>query len=134
MKKQILSTTFLFVALLLGGITACSHSNASDTAADTQSNPAATGTSDSNQTGAASGTQANSSQAERAQRRAAIRKQVEAVLTPDQQKQLQDKLQSGERMRQALGELNLTADQKAKIQEIYKTARSHQQQPQGNAQ
>jgi Spy/CpxP family protein refolding chaperone len=60
--------------------------------------------------------------AERAQKRAEVRKQVEAVLTPEQVQQLQGKLNEGEKMRKALRALNLQADQKTKIQDIFKTA------------
>lgn len=38
---------------------------------------------------------------ERAQRREAMRKQIETVLTPEQSQQLQTKLQQGTRMREA---------------------------------
>ncbi|MER3475525.1 MAG: hypothetical protein C4287_01665, partial [Leptolyngbya sp. ERB_1_2] len=72
---------------------------------------------------------------ERSKRREAVRKQVEAVLTQDQVQQLETKLQQGEKMRQALSEINLTADQKTKVQDILKTAyanrqKSEQQSPQ----
>ena len=96
MKKTI-ATTFLLVTILVGGITACNSSNSSDAS------------------------QSNASQSqERTQKREAVRKQIEAVLTPEQVQQLQTKLQQGEKMRQALSSLNLTPDQKTKIQEIYK--------------
>jgi len=67
--------------------------------------------------------------AERQEKREAVRKQIEAVLTPDQVKQLEAKLQQGEKMRQALSSLDLTADQKTKIQGILKAAYPQRQQP-----
>ncbi len=57
-----------------------------------------------------------------------MKKQIEAVLTPDQVKQLESKLQQGEKMRDAMRELNLSEDQKTKIREIYKSARANRQQ------
>jgi Spy/CpxP family protein refolding chaperone len=46
------------------------------------------------------------------------------VLTPEQVQQLQAKLQQGTRMREAMASLNLTSEQKTKIQEIMKSARA----------
>ncbi len=54
---------------------------------------------------------------------------VRRVLTPAQKQDLETKLQQGQKMRQALSTLNLTSDQKTKIQEIVKAARSQRQQP-----
>ncbi len=68
-------------------------------------------------------------QTARQQRREKMRKELEAVLTADQAKQLEAKLQQGEKFRQALKELNLTADQKAKIQAIRKAAYAQFHQP-----
>ncbi len=53
-----------------------------------------------------------------------MRKQIEAILTPEQSQQLQAKLQQGSKMREAMASLNLTADQKAKIRDIMKSYRS----------
>jgi Spy/CpxP family protein refolding chaperone len=44
------------------------------------------------------------------------------VLTPEQVQQLETKVKGGEKMRKALSELNLTAEQKTKIKDILKTA------------
>lgn len=64
---------------------------------------------------------------EREQRREARRKQIEAVLTPDQVQQLQAKLKNGDKLRSAISSLNLTADQKTKIQIILE--KSYEQTP-----
>lgn len=117
MTLRTLTTTLLLATLVLGGMTACqskSSEMSSSTASPTAETPQA-------ETSPTSGTPAP----DRAQRREAMRKQIEAVLTADQQKQLQTKLQQGEKMRQALSELNLTDDQKTKIQEIFKSNRRH---------
>lgn len=67
------------------------------------------------------------------QKREAVRKQVEAVLTPDQVKDLEAKLQQGEKMRRAVSSLNLTPEQKTKIDEIFKTAYAHREKPTSDA-
>lgn len=113
-KKQIILPTLLLATILIGGITGCTSSKSPDVSqggdgtkvSDTTNSPA------SNTPG-------------RAEKREAVRKQVEAVLTPDQVKQLSAKLQQGEKMRKAVLSLNLTAEQKTKIQEIFKTAYPH---------
>lgn len=107
--KQKIATTFLLSTILLAGITACNRSNSSDVPQ-----------SDTSQSNASPSPEQN-------QKRQAVRKQIEAVLTPDQLQQLQAKLQQGTKMREALSSLNLTSDQKAKIQEIYKAARAQRQ-------
>ncbi|MEH2182596.1 hypothetical protein [Nostoc sp.] len=116
-KKQIILPTLLLATILIGGMTGCSSSKSPDVS---QGNDSGTKVSDTSTT--------NSSAAntpERAQKREEIRKQVEAVLTPDQVKELSTKLQNGERMRKAVLSLNLTAEQKTKIQDIFKTAYPH---------
>ncbi len=115
-KKQIILPTVLLATILIAGITGCTSSKSPDVSqggdsgttkvSDTTNSPA------SNTPG-------------RAEKREAVRKQVEAVLTPDQVKQLSAKLQQGEKMRQAVLSLNLTAEQKTKIQGIFKTAYPH---------
>jgi len=130
----------LFTALA-AGMSACSGSTPSDSAQSQNSPavPAASSTAAQDST-APKGDQSKSDQpqtdqakaaqkAERQQKREAVRKQIEAVLTPDQAKQLATKLQQGEKMRQALSELNLTADQKTKIQAIRKAAYPQQPKP-----
>lgn len=107
-------TTMLLGTLLMSGITACSQSNSSEP-------PQAGNT-------APNATQANNAQSpERAQRREAMRKQIEAVLTPEQAQQLQAKLQQGTKMRDAMASLNLTPEQKTKIQAIMKAARAQRE-------
>ncbi|MBD2506874.1 hypothetical protein H6G91_06280 [Nostoc muscorum FACHB-395] len=115
-KKQIILPTLLFATILIGGMTGCTSSKSPDIS---QSDNSGTKVSDTNTT-APSSPGANTP--ERAQKREAIRQQVEAVLTPDQVKELSAKLQQGEKMRKAVFSLNLTAEQKTKIQDIFKTA------------
>lgn len=120
--KRTIAATMLLGTLLLSGITACSQSNSSEPQADT----APSGASQSPSTQAS----------ERAQRREATRKQIEAVLTSEQSQQFQAKLQQGTRMREAMASLNLTSEQKTKIQEIMKSARAQrsEQSPTSSAQ
>ncbi len=111
MLKPAITTALLLGTLLTGGITACSASKSAD---DAQS-PSNT-------------SQTSSGQAQnRSQRREALRKQVETVLTAEQKQQLETKLKQGEKMRDILPSLNLTADQKSKIQDIMKNARTQWQ-------
>lgn len=121
LKKQITVATIISSALVLGVITGCSGSRSSDA-----SNPEASGANVS-QTNPSQTNSSNTNRSARAQRREEIRKQIEAVLTPDQVKQLQEKMQQGERMRTALSSLNLSTEQKTKIQEILKSAYSSRQ-------
>ncbi|MHC5741486.1 MAG: hypothetical protein ACYTXT_06170 [Nostoc sp.] len=114
-KKQIILPTLLFATILVGGITGCTSSKSPDVSqGDNGTKVSDTNTSSPSSPGA--------NTPERAQRREAIRQQVEAVLTPDQVKELSAKLQQGEKMRKAVFSLNLTAEQKTKIQDIFKTA------------
>ncbi|MHC5724509.1 MAG: hypothetical protein ACYTXY_10220, partial [Nostoc sp.] len=114
-KKQIILPTLLLATILIGGITGCTGSKSPDVS---QGGDGATKVSDTTNSPA-------SNTPGRAEKREAVRKQVEAVLTPDQAKQLSAKLQQGEKMRKAVLSLNLTAEQKTKIQEIFKTAYPH---------
>lgn len=115
MKPTAIATTIISALLLGGVLTACN-----------QASPLENKTSPAN---AVSNTpQANSSTSpEREQRREARRKQIEAVLTPDQVQQLQAKLKQGEKLRKAIDSLNLTADQKNKIQIVME--KSYEQTP-----
>ncbi|MGV0105339.1 hypothetical protein [Nostoc sp. DSM 114167] len=113
--KQIILPTLLLATILIGGMTGCS-SKSPDVS---QGNDSGTKVSDTSTTNPAANTP------ERAHKREEIRKQVEAVLTPDQVKELSTKLQKGEKMRKAVFSLNLTAEQKTKIQDIFKTAYPH---------
>ncbi|MBN3885447.1 MULTISPECIES: hypothetical protein [unclassified Nostoc] len=116
-KKQIILPTLLLATILIGGMTGCSSSKSPDVS---QGNDSGTKVSD---TSVPNSPAANTP--ERAQKREEVRKQVEAVLTPDQVKELSTKLQQGEKMRKAVLSLNLTAEQKTKIQDIFKTAYPH---------
>ncbi|MEG4319239.1 MULTISPECIES: hypothetical protein [unclassified Microcoleus] len=62
------------------------------------------------------------SDAERAQKRKEVSEKLAKVLTAEQYKQLNAKLKSGEKMRKALTEINLTAEQKPKVKAILKEA------------
>lgn len=124
MKKQTISALLLAGALSIG-VSACGQSNSA------QAPQSDTPSAQSNATSAQPNNASAPDQAARAQRREQIRKQVEAVLTPEQAQQLQTKVQSGEKMRQALKEINLTADQKTKIQDILKRAYTR---PEGSSQ
>ncbi|MEH2041258.1 hypothetical protein [Nostoc sp.] len=115
-KKQIILPTLLFASILIGGITGCTSTKSPDVS---QGNDG-TKVSDTSTTNSPA---ANTP--ERAQKRDEVRKQIEAVLTPDQVKELSTKLQKGEKMRKAVLSLNLTAEQKTKIQDIFKTAYPH---------
>ncbi|MFN6487948.1 MULTISPECIES: hypothetical protein [unclassified Nostoc] len=117
MKKQIILPTLLFATILIAGMTGCTSSKSPDVS---QGNDSGTKVSDTSTTNSPA-----SNTSERAQKREEIRKQIEAVLTPDQVKELSTKLQQGEKMRKAVLSLNLTADQKTKIQDIFKTAYPH---------
>jgi Spy/CpxP family protein refolding chaperone len=68
----------------------------------------------------------------RAERRAALRKKIEAVLTPEQMKQLDAKIQSGEKMRRAMASLELTPEQQDKVKAIYDEARAQWKSQSGN--
>ncbi|MEH2063870.1 MAG: hypothetical protein V7K50_16670 [Nostoc sp.] len=116
-KKQLILPTLLFATIFIGGMTGCSNSKSPDVS---QGGDSGTKVSDTSTTNSPS-----SNTPERAQKREAVRKQIEAVLTPDQVKELSAKLQQGEKMRKAVLSLNLTPEQKTKIQEIFKTAYSH---------
>lgn len=121
-NKQIIVPTLLFATILLGGITGCSTGSKSSDA----TSPDASGANVS-QTSASTPDSGKADTPERAQKREEIRKQIEAVLTPDQVKQLHAKVKQGEKMRKAISSLNLTADQKTKIDNIFKTAYPHRQ-------
>jgi Spy/CpxP family protein refolding chaperone len=128
-KKQIIAPTLLIATILIGGITSCTSSNSPNTSPEdnTATNGSETKTTTTNNNKENTG--------ERSQKREAVRKQIEAVLTPQQVKELSAKLQQGEKMRKALSSLNLSADQKTKIQEIMKTAYPHhEKQSQENSQ
>ncbi|MEH1835340.1 MAG: hypothetical protein V7L29_25625 [Nostoc sp.] len=115
-KKQIILPTLLLATIFIGGMTGCTSSKSPDVSqGDNGTKVSNTSTTNS----------PASNTPERAEKREAVRKQVEAVLTPDQVKQLSAKLQQGEKMRKAVLSLNLTTEQKTKIQDIFKTAYPH---------
>jgi Spy/CpxP family protein refolding chaperone len=64
---------------------------------------------------------------EAAQRRQMVRQQIDVVLTPEQKQELQTKMQQGTKMRKALASMDLTDDQRAKIQAIFKAAHAQKQ-------
>ncbi len=115
-KKQIIAPTLLFATILLGGLVGCSDSSKSPEAV----NPDASGTKVSQSTTTPSSSKPDS--AERAQKREEMLKKIEPILKPDQVKQLKEKLQKGEKLRKALYSLDLSPDQKTKIQDIFKAA------------
>ncbi|UBF23903.1 hypothetical protein K9N68_19350 [Kovacikia minuta CCNUW1] len=119
MTPRTIATTALLATLLLGGISACNRSNSADTP-PSEASPSSASQSDTSQPDTARSQ-------DRAQRREAMKKKIEAVLTPEQVKQLESKLQQGERMRDAMASLDLTSEQKTKIREIYKSARAQRQ-------
>ena len=117
-KKQVILPTLLFATILIAGMTGCTSSKSADVS---QGDNGGTNVADTNTSTQSS---ARTNTPERAQKREAVRREVEAVLTPDQVKELSAKLQQGEKMREAVLSLNLTAEQKTKIQDIFKTAYS----------
>ena len=138
MKPTAIATTIISALLLGGVLTACNQvsppdntqtSSATVAATTPQASPAPTTTpSDTPQTSSSTTPERDKARdKEREQRRNARRKQIEAVLTPDQVQQLQAKLKQGEKLRSAISSLNLTADQKTKIQIIME--KSYEQTP-----
>lgn len=119
MKRQFFAIALLMGMLSVGALSACTPSRSS------QAQPE-TGQSDGSQTAVANPIETGApSPEERAQKRAAVLKQIKGVLAPEQDQQLQTKLQQGEKMRTALQGLDLQADQKTKIRDILKAAYPH---------
>jgi len=121
MKRTTLTKILLMAMILSGSITACSQSQEAD-----RSQPDTAQSNTTQQNTAPANTPSSPTRAQRSQ---AIRKQIETVLTPEQTQQLETKIQQGERMRQALSSLNLTPEQKTKIQEILKASRPRRKEP-----
>ncbi len=121
MNKQQLVIPCLLALLLITGLAGCKSSENPSSSEQPKTEQAAT-TSTENST---DGKKARSPEAQK--RREEIRNKIKAVLTPEQVKQLESKMQGGEKMRQVLTSLNLTADQKTKIEAIYQTARANRQ-------
>lgn len=130
MKLTAIATTIISALLLGGVLTACNQASSPDSP---QTSPSTVASTISQANSSPATTPSNTPQAngsttpEREQRRDARRKQIEAVLTPDQVQQLQAKLKNGDKLRNAVASLNLTADQKAKIQIIME--KSYEQTP-----
>ncbi len=120
-KQQTIVIPLLLAIILMTGIAGCK--NAKTPASSEQSSTESTASPSVNKN--ADGKKARSPEAKK--RREEIRNQIKAVLTPEQVKQLESKMQTGEKMRQVLNNLNLTADQNTKIEAIYKTARANRQ-------
>lgn len=118
--------TVLLLTLLAAGMAACNGAKSSDNAEAGNSQMAADTSNASTSNHAAASPE---QKAAWKQKREAVRKQVEAVLTPDQVKELEAKLQQGEKMRRAVSSLNLTPEQKTKIDGIFKTAYAHREKP-----
>jgi hypothetical protein len=137
MKLTAIAPLIIYAFLLGSMLTACNQ--ASNPNMPTSPAPVASTPSQANSSPAstpADTPQANSStktegDPQREQRREARRKQIEAVLTPDQVQQLQAKLKQGDKLRSAISSLNLTTEQKAKIQIIME--KSYEQTPDASA-
>ncbi len=119
MKKQQLFTPALLVLVLLTGLASCKSSGNPQSSEQPKTEQAVIPSPENS----AGGNKIRSPEAQK--RREEIRNQIKAVLTPEQVKQLETQMQGGEKMRQVLTSLNLTADQKTKIEAIYKTARAN---------
>jgi len=122
MKKT--AIVLLLATTLAGGAAACSQSTPQASQTDNGSTAVATNPQNAKDPAKA---------AERARKREEVKKQIETVLTPEQTKQFEAKLQEGTRMRRALASLNLTNQQKTKVQAILKAAYPRQNQNQNQA-
>jgi hypothetical protein len=109
-------TTVLLSLVLITTVTGCKSSEESSAKPPQSENPASIKEGSSSEDKKALSPESR-------QKREEMHKKVKAVLDPEQVKQLDAKMQEGERMRQALTSINLTVEQKAKIQEIYQANR-----------
>lgn len=109
-EHQIIAPLFLSM-ILLAGVTGCKSAENQPT---TIENSSSTSTVNN---------KVRSPEAQK--RREETRNQVKAVLTPEQVKELDTKMQSGKKMRQALTGINLTEVQKTKIDGIYQAVRAN---------
>ena len=116
MNARKIATTLLLVSLLGTGIASCNKS--AETKKDNQ---------------VETSTNTSSPSPERAQRRLAMQTKIKAILTPAQVQQLDAKLKAGDKMREAMKTIDLTADQKAKIQEVYQAARAEREKSSGES-
>jgi Spy/CpxP family protein refolding chaperone len=115
MNKQQIITPLCLSIILLAGITGCKSSDSQPKATENSSS--------SSEVNSGGNNQARSPEAMK--RREETRNQVKAVLNPEQTKELETKMQAGEKMRQALTSINLTTDQKTKIDGIYQAMRAN---------
>ena len=127
-KPPAITIPLLLSALLLASIAACSHSDSVPPHTDNAQTAVAPTPPAAAKAPATAADKAKSARTGK-ERREAIRQQLATVLTPDQAKQLETKMQQGKKMRQALTELNLTAEQNTKVQEIFKAAHTKNQKP-----
>jgi Spy/CpxP family protein refolding chaperone len=111
-RQQVGIVCVLAWILSVGALSACTSPQSSQESQADLGRTAAIASSDPNAPFAA----------DRAQKREEVRQKIEAVLTPEQLQQLKTKLKQGEKMRVALKELNLQADQKMKIRDILRAA------------
>jgi Spy/CpxP family protein refolding chaperone len=133
MKKNAIAPAIVSAILLLGGITACSQTNPPEASPQATTAPASSNPSASpsvNPTASTSSDQSNYNAKDRKKAREERQKQIDAILTPDQAKQLQEKLKQGEKLRKAISGLDLTTEQKTKIQAIFE--KSYEQSPNAN--
>lgn len=116
MNARKIATILLLVSLLGTGIASCNKSIATkqDDRVETSANT-------------------SSPSPERSQRRLAMQTKIKAILTPAQIQQLDTKLKAGDKMREAMKTIDLTADQKAKMQEIYQAARAEREKSSGES-
>ncbi len=115
MNKQQIITPLCLSIFLLAGITGCKSSDNQTKATENSSS--------SSEVNSGGNNQARSP--EIMKRREETRNQVKAVLNPEQVKELDSKMQAGEKMRQALTSINLSTDQKTKIEGIYQAMRAN---------
>jgi Spy/CpxP family protein refolding chaperone len=121
MKKQQIIAPLVLAIILMIGIAGCKSS-------PTAQSPDRSTTESSSTTSEEKSAEQKQARSPAAQkRREQIRKQIKAVLQPAQVQQLESKMQTGEKMRQALNSVNLTAEQKTKIEAIYQTAHANRQ-------
>jgi Spy/CpxP family protein refolding chaperone len=113
-KQQIIAPLFISM-ILLAGITGCKGSDNQPKATESSSS--------SSEVNSGGNNKARSP--EELKRREETRNQIKAILNPAQIKELETKMQSGEKMRQALTSINLTTDQKTKIDGIYQAMRAN---------
>jgi Spy/CpxP family protein refolding chaperone len=142
-RRDMIGIFLLLGAIGLGSLTACTKPSTDSATAEAAASPAAKTGGDAKMdakadakadAGGGSKSDAKADRAGkpvdpakekmRAERRAALRQKIEAVLTPEQVKQLDAKIQNGEKMRRAMASLELTPEQQDKVKAIYDEARA----------